>query len=508
MISPSTSRYAWTGRLVGAIAMLAFLAVVIAAREWLGTLSLLDTLADGILLVMPLSLFSWFLDLFGTQAKTLLLVGLAILMLLVGAGIGGRLASQPIRGQTLWQRAMAAAGVLFLVMVGLVWLVERESTAIDWQFIVSLGVGSALFGAVLALLLPVFIPALEAVPEAGDAGEGTDRRTLLGWGLAAVVTLTGIVLVGRDVRRVATRQVVGEGTAGQLPPAITPVEDFYIISKNFVDPQDDRGPDWSIQVDGLVDTPMTFFRADLEALGQQEFVSTQLCISNPVGGDLIGTAEWTGVPIAKVLDRVGVQSDAYKVIFEGNDGYTTAIPVERARDEHAHIVWLMNGEVLPNNHGGPVRTVVPGLYGMKTMKWLTKMTLTEDDYQGYWETRSWSDEAVVKTMSRIDVPGRNDVLDAGPVRVGGVAYAGDRGVSRVEVSTDDGETWTDAEIVEEPSPDDIAWVIWTHQWHATPGEYTLVVRAVETDGTVQTEDTSNTLPDGASGWHRIRVGVV
>src|SRR5690606_6686252 len=115
--------------------------------EWLGTLSLLDTLADGILLVMPLSLFSWFLDLFGTQAKTLLLVGLAILMLLVGAGIG-RIASQPIRGQTLWQRAMAAAGVLFLVMVGLVWLVERESTAIDWQFIVSLGVGSALFGAV------------------------------------------------------------------------------------------------------------------------------------------------------------------------------------------------------------------------------------------------------------------------------------------------------------------------------------------------------------------------
>lgn len=500
-----TTRYLWTARLSGAVAMLAFLAVVIAGREWADTISLLDTLADGILLFLPLSLFSWLLDLFGTQAKTLLLIGIALALVLIGAWIGGRLTQGGTR-QSLLQRAMIHAGVLYLVLVGIVFLVDRESPLGGdlSRFFVLLGVAALLFGALLAILLPTLSP---APADADDAPSSTDRRTLIGWGIASLAALAGVVLVTRDAQRVATRTVNAEGTQGQMPPAITPNEDFYVISKNFVDPGNDRGPDWSIQVDGLVDTPLTLFRADLEALGSETFISTMLCISNPVGGDLMGTAEWTGVPLAKVLDLVGAQDATIKVVFEAVDGFTTAVPIERVRDEHAHIVWMMNGEVLPGNHGGPVRTIIPALYGMKTTKWLTKITLTDEDYKGYWETRNWTDEAVVKTMSRIDVPRRNNVLPAGPVQVGGVAFAGDRGVSRVEISTDGGESWNDARITDQPNPDGIAWVLWQYDWTPSAGEHRLVVRAIEADGTVQPEEETGSLPDGASGWHSIRVGV-
>lgn len=510
MSSHSPQRRLWTGRLIGAVAMLAFLAVAIIGREWFDIISLLDTLADGILLFLPLAVFSWMLDLFEAQAKTMLLIGIALAMVVIGAWIGGRLARVPSSRDELWQRAMIHAGVLFLVLSGIVFLVDRESPLGGdlGTFYVWLGVASVAFGALLAFLLPAVDQSIVRPRDPRFSDEESSRRTAVGWGIASLAALAGLVLVTRDARRVATREVNAEGTAGEMPPAITPNEDFYVISKNFVDPGNDRGPDWSIEIDGLVDTPMTLFRADLEALGTEDFISTQLCISNPIGGDLIGTADWTGVTIAKVLDLVGVQDDAYKIRFEGTDGYTTGVPVDRARDEHAHIVWLMNGELLPTSHGAPVRTVIPGLYGMKTMKWLTKMTLVENDYLGYWETRNWTDAANVKTMSRIDVPRRNDVLPTGPVQVGGIAFAGDRGVSGVQVSTDNGETWHDAEITEQPNPDGIAWVLWQYQWRATAGDHRLVVRAIEADGTIQPEEETSSLPDGASGWHRIRVGVV
>ena len=502
-----TSRDLWIGRLVGLIAMLAMLAVVIIGREWFGTISMLDTLADGILLVLPLSVFEWLLSTLETEAKTLLLVGLAILFLLIGAWIGGRLVLPPDRKESTWPRAMTRAGVLFAVLAGLVFLIERESPSGGSvvEFFVVLGVGCLVFGAILAVLLPNLI---EAVAERETRfGEPTDRRTVLGWGIAAVAGLVGLGAVGRDVQRVATRETNVEGSGGEMPPAITPIDDFYVISKNFVDPNNDRGPDWSIDVDGLVDTPMTLYRADLEAIGEETFISTMLCISNTVGGDLMGTAEWTGVPLNTVLDKVGAQDGAYKIVFEAVDGYTTAVPLEEMRQEPAYIVWMMNGEVLPDHHGGPVRTINPARYGMKTAKWLTKISLVENDWQGYWETRNWTDDATVKTMSRIDVPQRNDILAAGPVKIGGVAFAGIRGISNVEVSTDDGETWAEAEIVEQPNPDGRAWVLWQHTWRATTGDHRLVVRATDGEGTVQTEEQAGSLPDGASGWHRIRVGV-
>jgi DMSO/TMAO reductase YedYZ molybdopterin-dependent catalytic subunit len=195
------------------------------------------------------------------------------------------------------------------------------------------------------------------------------------------------------------------------------------------------------------------------------------------------------------------------VVFEGTDGYKTGVPVERVLGPESHLVWGMNGEPLPSEHGVPVRAVIPGLYGMKSVKWLTKMTVTEDDFKGYWEERNWTDDATVKTMSRIDTPIDHEVLPVGTVEIGGVAFGGDRGVKAVEVSTDDGETWETAEIREDPNPDGIAWVVWTYSWKAATGAHVLVVRAINDNGDVQTSERAPELPDGASGWHRVTVGV-
>jgi DMSO/TMAO reductase YedYZ molybdopterin-dependent catalytic subunit len=375
--------------------------------------------------------------------------------------------------------------------------------------VLTLALASLAFALVLALavmLLRRQDPAPDAAPDDAER-MGTSRRGFLTWAGLLAATVAGVLVVGQEVRRVAQRKTVAGGGTGELPPAITPNDDFYVISKNFLDPDPDRGPDWSFSVGGLVDQEMTLSRRDLEAMGSETFVSTLTCISNPIGGSLISTAEWTGVPLATVLERAGVGEGAIKVIFEGEDGYTDSIPIERALEPEPHIVWAMNGEPLPRLHGEPVRLIVPGLYGIKNIKWLTKMTVTADEYEGYWQQRGWTDVAVIKTSSRIDTPGNREVIPAGAAEIGGIAFAGDRGISKVEVSTDDGETWREATIRENPSPDGLSWVIWSMPWQATPGAYTLVVRATDGAGEVQTSHRAGELPDGASGWHRIRVGV-
>lgn len=503
----TAQRDQWYGRLAGAIAMLAMLTVIVVARSLVDAITLLDTIADALLLALPIGVFAWLLDLFGQHAKTLLLVGLVLACILIGIWLGGLFARQtrkePNSART---RASVYSGVLFVLSLTFIYLFLEGRTPgafADGGFMRTayvLAVAWVVFGIVL-------LGGLTLLRRAEVDTEREDRRSFLAWGAMAVLALAGVAIVGRDIDRVARRKVTASGPTGVLPPAITPTDSFYVISKNFSDPGNNRGQDWSIDVDGLVFNKLTLNQQDFNALGGVTFVSTMLCISNTVGGDLIGTAEWTGVPLATVLEHAGVGDGAFKVKFEAVDGYTTAIPIERAMRPEPHIVWAMNGEPLPESHGAPVRMVIPGLYGMKGPKWLTKITVTEDDYMGYWEQRDWTDAAVVKTMSRIDTPAARDVVSAGSVQIGGIAFAGTRGVSGVEVTVDDGETWHEAEIREEPSPDGLAWVIWTYDWKATPGSHAIMVRATDGEGEVQTSERVSVLPDGASGWHRIEVGV-
>ena len=512
------------GLLAGAIAAIAMLVTIIGLRALTGVISFLDVLADALLLLLPIDAFSAMLSVFGPQAKTLLLVGLIAVLILIGAWLGRMYARQTAGSRRAqWARASSYGIGLFAGMaIFTVFFVSgREPEVVAGggilRVLASLGVAAIVFALVMAFAL-VLLRWQDAPPrgslrtaEIADDSVNTpgslDRRRLLtrvGFGVAA---LAGTLVLGREVARVANRKTVTGGPSGELPSAITSNDDFYVVSKNFIDPDPNRGDDWSIEVGGLVTKPFTLTRSDLQAMASPAFVSTLTCISNPIGGNLMSTAEWTGAPLAAVLRKAGVGAGAVKLICEGEDGYTDSFPIERALSPEPHIVWEMNGVPLPRLHGTPVRLIVPGLYGIKNVKWLTKLTVTKEDYKGFWQQREWTDIGVVKTSSRIDMPGDHAVISAGPTEIGGVAFAGDRGIRAVEVSVDDGATWKEASIVENPSPGGLSWVLWKLPWIPTSGAYQLVVRATDGMGDVQTRESASELPDGASGWHRITVGV-
>jgi DMSO/TMAO reductase YedYZ molybdopterin-dependent catalytic subunit len=291
------------------------------------------------------------------------------------------------------------------------------------------------------------------------------------------------------------------GQTAYLPPTA----DFYRIDTALVSPRVDARR-WRLRVSGLVDRPFELTFDQLLALPMVERPVTLSCVSNEVGGDLVGNAVWLGVPLADLLERAGVQPGAEQVVGESVDGFTAGFPVAAALDGRDALVAVgMNGEPLPVRHGYPARLVVEGLYGyVSATKWLQEIRLNRwSDEQGYWVPRGWAREAPVKTQSRIDVPGRGDVR-AGTVAVAGVAWAPGRGISAVEVSVDG--VWRPARLL--PTASDATWVQWVMEWDAAPGQYLLRVRATDGTGEVQTGETARPDPDGATGWHARSVTVV
>lgn len=478
------------GMISGLIGMLGVLVVLRILTPLTGIKPLAETLADGILLIVPVNVFSWLKSTLGDQAKTWLFLGIILGFLVLGAGIGRWLSSA---GDRLIARVYQSAAALFALAVTLLFLIDRDQLEESFLLTVaSLAIASFLFAWIVYSLLR---------PATGM--DDPSRRIAIGTIIAGI----GAVVLGRDTWQLWQQQA---STSPNRPDdattsAITPNDEFYRVSKNFVDPENNRGVDWSIAVSGQVDQPGDWSYQQLADLGFDHSISTMLCISYQVGGDLIGTAEWSGIPLAVALDAMGAQGDF--VHFYGADDYDTSVPMERCRHEQAFLVWGMNGEPLPRNHGAPVRAIIPGLYGMKSVKWLTGIEVTDDNNDGYWEQRGWSKTAVAKPMSRIDYPRRDDSLIEGTVVVRGIAFGGDVGVATVEVSTDDGETWQEARITEEPNPDGVAWSLWQYDWPAEAGQHTLVVRMVGKDGSVQTDETASPIPDGASGWHKVDVFV-
>lgn len=291
-----------------------------------------------------------------------------------------------------------------------------------------------------------------------------------------------------------------------LPAEITPTEQFYVVSKNppGFDPVVDADK-WSLQIAGLVGRPVRLSYDELRALPSVEQLQTLECIGNEVGGDLISTARWRGVRLRDMLARAGGPGPkAVKVAFRCADGYSESLPIGDAMDPRTLLAYEMNGEPLTASHGFPLRLLIPGLYGMKNPKWITRIELVEYDFQGYWQASGWSDDAVVKTMSKFSTVARTQPV--GEIGLGGVAYGGDRGIKDVEVSTDGGKSWQKAEI--KPALGPFTWVLWAAIWRPSgPGEYTLKVRAKDGVGVLQTAREAPTLPDGASGHHTLRVRV-
>jgi len=291
-----------------------------------------------------------------------------------------------------------------------------------------------------------------------------------------------------------------------MTPEITPVGQFYTVSINLWDPRIDYR-NWTLEISGLVERPLTI---DYQQLTHHphsvEAFVTLTCVSNEVGGSLAGNAKWRGVRLRDLLEEAGVKPGAVDLVMEAYDNYTDSIPIEKAMHPDTLLVYEMNGEPLRPQHGFPARLIVPGIYGMKNVKWIRRLRVVDYDFKGYWARRGWSDTAVIKTWSRIDVPTGAQLRAGEPLIIGGVAFAGDRGVSAVEVSVDGGQTWMPAELKEPLGP--YAWRLWAVPWTPdAPGSAELVVRAIDGTGQVQTETVAPPLPDGASGWHRRRVSV-
>ena len=291
-----------------------------------------------------------------------------------------------------------------------------------------------------------------------------------------------------------------------IDPLITPNEDFYLIDTAVSYPQVDP-QDWSLRIHGMVDREVEISFDELLDLGLVQEQVTLSCVSNSVGGGLVGNAEWVGVPLATVLDQAGVQPGATQIVGRSVDRWTAGFPTEVALDGRVAMVAVqMNGEPLPISHGFPARLVVAGLYGyVSATKWLSDIELTTwEAFDGYWIPRGWSKEGPIKTQSRIDVPRGDSTVDPGPTAIAGVAWAPNRAIERVEVQVDD-EPWVEAELSRETTIS--SWRQWMVTWNATPGEHRVRVRATDGSGATQTSETSRPAPDGATGWHTIQVRV-
>ena len=291
-----------------------------------------------------------------------------------------------------------------------------------------------------------------------------------------------------------------------LAPLVTPNSDFYRIDTALLVPAVDPET-WSLKVFGLVDSEVTITFGELLALGLEESYTTLACVSNYVGGGLIGNALWLGYPIRKLLERAGPQAGADMVLSRSIDGFTASTPLGALTDDrNAILAVAMNGEPLPAEHGFPVRMVVPGLYGyVSATKWVTELKVTRfADDAGYWTPLGWSARGPVKLSSRIDTPRSGARLEPGSAVIAGVAWSQHVGVSRVEVRVDDGD-WNEATLAVDLTVD--SWRQWFIPWTATSGNHTVTVRATDANGVLQTEAVADVAPNGATGWHSIAVSV-
>lgn len=292
-----------------------------------------------------------------------------------------------------------------------------------------------------------------------------------------------------------------------LSPLITPNDDFYRVDTALTVPAVDPST-WRLVIDGMVDTPVELSFDDLLAMGLDEYAITLTCVSNEVGGGLVGNAVWLGVPLRDVLRMAGPQAGADMVLSRSVDGYTASTPLGAVTSDEVDAILAvgMNGEPLPLEHGFPVRMVVPGLYGyVSATKWVTQLTVTTfAQDEAYWTPRGYSAEAPIKFSSRIDTPRSGTPIPAGRTPIAGMAWAQTVGIERVEVSIDDGP-WQ-AATLSTPINED-TWVQWFVDWDAQPGVHYVAVRAVNRDGDVQIQERAPIAPDGSSGWQRVLLTV-
>ncbi|MBT2501335.1 molybdopterin-dependent oxidoreductase [Curtobacterium sp. ISL-83] len=455
--------------------------------------------------------------LFGTGDKVALFVLMTAIVAVVSAGAGILERARPPFGALVF----AIGGVLALFAV----TTRSGSGSLDGAPTV-LGVAAAVI--VLRVLTGRLRrwEAAAAVPSAAPRPASTERRAFLVWG----VTAAGLAVVVGTASRLgssamqaaaAARRAIrlpraaapaasvpagaSLGVAG-ITPYVTPNADFYRIDTALSVPSVDPAT-WQLRIHGAVDHEVVLTWDQLLALPLEEHYATLSCVSNEVGGDLIGTARWLGYPIRALLERAGPHAGADMVLSRSIDGFTAGTPLDVLQDKGTAAILAvgMNGEPLPAQHGFPVRMVVPGLYGyVSATKWVTELEVTRfADAQGYWTPRGWSERGPVKLESRVDTPRDGSTVEAGKqVAIAGVAWQPHVGVRGVQVRIGNG-SWQDATLADSVSAD--TWRQWVFRWTPDAGSHRIQVRAISADGEVQTSVERPPAPNGASGWHTVTV---
>lgn len=464
---------------------------------------------------------SFFIDLLGHWAQRLAVVATCLAFLVAGVPLGALAAAlrrrprlpAPLAG------ALAFAPIWFAALV----LYPQSSESLSrWAYAAGLVPIVVAGGAVAGRLLERW----QTRRADGASGIGTrptdvQRRAIV---RAATVGVAGLALGAFDLGRIVRRPPDPGARSLDLPsltpapplppsaeravfdripglsPLVTSIATHYVVDEEIIDPVVDPST-WRLGVSGSVRRPLSLSYDQLRTLPAVERYQTLECISNEVGGDLISTARWAGIPLRTILERAGIGGGAVEVIFRAVGGYSDSLPVEQAMEESTLVAIGMNGRVLPRAHGFPARLLSSGTFGMKNPKWLVGIEAVDRPYQGFWEQRGWSKPAIVRTMSRIDTP-PSGVSVGSRIAVAGIAFAGNRGISRVEVSTDGGRSWREATL--EPELSSLTWRRWRFTYVPTRrGQTTLLARAVDGRGTAQPAAPAQPFPLGSSGYDAI-----
>jgi DMSO/TMAO reductase YedYZ molybdopterin-dependent catalytic subunit len=483
--------------------------------------SLVLSVANVFIAETPGGIVRWSIDTFGASQKAVLVTGIVAASLVSGALLGLVARRRPWRG---------VVGFVAFGMLG-GWAAARDALASDGWGWLAVGLAVSAGAGVLVGLLRRPGGAVAASPTStvgveriGAVGR---RQFLVAAGAIAVLGAAGGE-IGRRLRQArnveAARERVAASLSNSSPPTlpatvdtfdahvtglsplVTPNDAFYRIDTRILVPEvDPEG--WSLRITGMVDHDVELSFDDLLAMDRITQYVTLSCVSNEVGGDLVGNALWSGVALADLLDLARPHVDATQIVGRAVDGWTAGFPAEVVSDGRPCMVAMtMNGEPLPVQHGFPARLIIPGLYGyVSATKWLTEIELTTwEGFDGYWIPRGWAKEGPIKTQSRFDVPRSGTTLAVGRTPLAGVAWAPTRAIERVDVRIDDGE-WQPAQLSGALSAN--TWVQWLYTWDATPGRHRLAVRATDGNGNTQTADVASPAPSGATGHHTITVEV-
>lgn len=543
----------WNGFVAGLGAGIIATILMLLLSVTLNGLSLPEVFGSALTQLMPPSLFNTLHTLIGGDAKHYFFYCIIVGQCLVFALSGGlyTLVVGLLKTEKTGQEMLhwTAGIVLTLVLVLLTGLVLLPLTGVGFfgaslvigavNSIVSLAVVGVVFGGSFVLLQNQLIERrvrlLQAPIEVQAKGEarremiirgiqlvGLGALGVLAWrfitgaqdltnggGGATSTTTSPGILQGykKTVSPVPTPNYGEVQSVPLLSTEITANDQYYIVSKNLLSDPSVNGDTWQLSVSGEIEHPFSLNYKDLLTLPTKKQYESMMCISNEVGGQYMSSALWEGIPLADLLARGGaIKPGSTKVVLYAVDDYSDSIHLSKALEPTTLLALRMNGVTLPQGHGFPLRLLVPGIYGMKHVKWINRIEVVNTDYQGYWQQRGWSDPAPIRLTSRIDVPLTGSTIKANqPTFIAGVAFSGDKGISEVDISLDNGQTWHKATLKRPLSA--LTWVLWELPWQPKAGTYSVIVRAIDLQGNVQDPNIAPPLPDGSSGYHSIQVSV-